>query len=114
MKLHCFSASFAIASAMILFAADQAGAADSGPRHLLIVAQSSDGHPPTTHEFKAGANVLAELLKPFNSVQCNVVNADEPWPDGPAQIDKSDGVVMLVTQGAQWMQIDSKRHAALQ
>ena len=82
-------------------------------KRLLIVGQGPDGHPPTTHEFMAGANVLAELLKSQKNLQITVVNADEPWADGPKLIDAADGIAMFVTQGAQWMQTDPQRHAAL-
>ncbi len=88
-------------------------AAKARPQRLLIVGQGPDGHPPTTHEFMPGAKVLAELLKPYKDIQSTVVNADEPWPDGPALIDQADGLAMFVTQGAQWMQSDPQRHAAL-
>jgi type 1 glutamine amidotransferase len=88
-------------------------AAESAPKRLLIVGQGSDGHPPTTHEFMPGARVLAELLKPYKDLRSTVVNADEPWADGPKLIDQADGIVMWVTQGAQWMQIEPQRHAAL-
>src|SRR5262245_43386658 len=88
-------------------------AAENTAKRLLIVVQGPAGHPPTTHEFMAGANVLAELLKPYNGVQTSVVKADEPWADGPALIDQADGIAMFVTQGARWMQIDPKRYAAL-
>jgi len=83
------------------------------PKRLLIVGQGPDGHPPTTHEFMAGANVTAEVLKPFKELQVTVVNADDPWSDGPKLIDQCDGIVMWVTQGAQWMQTNTARHAAL-
>src|SRR5262245_39535064 len=66
------------------------------PRRLLIVGQGSDGHPPTTHEFMAGASVLAELLKSQKDLHATVVNADEPWTDGPKLIDQADGIVMFV------------------
>ncbi len=82
-------------------------------RRLLIVWQGSDGHPPTTHEYQGGATVVNELLKPYKSIQTTVVNADEPWADGPGLIDKADGIVMFVTQGARWMQWDEKRWAAI-
>jgi hypothetical protein len=87
--------------------------ASAGAKRLLIVGQGPDGHPPATHEFMAGAKVLAELLKPFRDLQCTVVKADEPWKEGPALLDQADGIVMLVTQGAEWMQTDPARHAAL-
>jgi len=99
------AAAFVFVLATNLFAAES--------KRLLIVGQGTDGHPPTTHEFMAGAKVLAELLKPYKEINATVVKADEPWPEGPRQIEKADGIVLLVTQGAQWMQIDPERHAAL-
>jgi type 1 glutamine amidotransferase len=86
---------------------------EAATKRVLIVGQGTDGHPPTTHEFMAGANVLAELLKPYKEIQTKVVKADEPWTDGPRLIDEADGIAMFVTQGAQWMQIEPERHAAL-
>jgi hypothetical protein len=97
---------------LFLTLALQTFAADK-PRRLLIIGQGSDGHPPMTHEFNAGAKVLAELLKPYPEIQTTVVSADEPWSDGPKLIDAADGIVLLVTQGARWMQTDTNRYAAL-
>ena len=88
-------------------------AAAASAKRLLLVGQGTDGHPPTTHEFMAGAHVLAELLKPYKEIHATVVKADEPWTEGPKLIEESDGIVLLVTQGAQWMQTEPKRHAAL-
>src|SRR2546430_887703 len=82
------------------------------PKRLLLIGQGSDGHPPTTHEFMAGVRVLEKLLAPVRGVQTTVVKADEPWSEGPALIDKADGIVMFLTQGAQWMQMEPQRHAA--
>jgi type 1 glutamine amidotransferase len=100
----------AMAALAFVFAATVSAAE---PKRLLIVGQGPDGHPPTTHEFMAGARVLAELLKSREDLQTTVVNADEPWAEGPKLIDRADGIAMLVTQGAQWMQMDPQRHAAL-
>jgi len=83
------------------------------PIRLLIVGQKPDGHPPTTHEFMAGGQVLATLLKPYPQIQTTVVDATDPWPEGPGLIDGCDAIAMFVSQGAQWMQIDLQRHAAL-
>lgn len=83
------------------------------PKRVLIVGQSPDGHPPTTHEFMAGARVLDQLLKSYPDIQTTVVKADEPWLDGPKLLDQCDGLVMLVTQGSRWMQTDSNRWAAI-
>jgi type 1 glutamine amidotransferase len=88
-------------------------AAEPSARRLLLVGQGSDGHPPGTHEFMAGVKIIEKLLSSVEGVQTTVTKADEPWPEGPALIDKSDGIVLFVTQGAEWMQLDSQRHAAL-
>jgi hypothetical protein len=61
----------------------------------------------------AGAKIIQQLLQPFKELQLTLVRADEPWPEGPAAIDKADGIVMFVTQGARWIQNDPERHAAL-
>ena len=85
----------------------------AAPKRLLLVGQSSDGHPPGTHEFMAGVRVVEELLKPWSSdVAIATSKGDEPWSEGPELLDKSDGVVLLVTQGARWMQTHPLRHAA--
>ena len=101
-----------LAFGLMMVMSGQMDAADA-PKRLLIVGQGSDGHPKTTHEFMPGARVTAELLKPWAEIQTTVVDASEPWTDGPKLIDAADGIVMFVTQGAQWMQIDEARHAAL-
>jgi type 1 glutamine amidotransferase len=80
---------------------------------LLLIGQGPDGHPPKSHEFMAGVKVLEKLLSRSPGIRTTVVKADEPWPEGPRLIDQSDGVVMFVTQGAQWMQADPERFAAL-
>lgn len=87
------------------------GAAE--PRKLLLIGQGSDGHPPKTHEFMGGVRVLQALLAPYPEMKITVAKADEPWAEGPGLIDQADGVVLLVTQGARWMQTDPARHDAL-
>jgi type 1 glutamine amidotransferase len=71
----------------------------SDTKRLLIVGQGPDGHPPTTHEFMAGAHVLSELLKPFPAVQTTVVDASE--------------IAMFISEGSMWMQKDAERYSAL-
>jgi type 1 glutamine amidotransferase len=103
----------AMVALLTFVVAASVSAAAPKPKRLLIVGQGPDGHPPTTHEFMAGAKVLAELLKSQKDLQTTVVNADEPWAEGPKLIDQADGIALLVTQGAQWMQTEPARHAAL-
>jgi type 1 glutamine amidotransferase len=63
----------------------------------------------------AGTRVVQSLLEPYkDQIEVTVAKADEPWPEGPALIDKADGIVLQVTQGARWMQMEPERWAALQ
>src|SRR5688572_17410011 len=71
--LSC-AASLVMTILLALVLAADVSAAES--KRLLIVGQGPDGHPPATHEFMAGANVLTELLKPHKELQTTVVNAD--------------------------------------
>jgi len=85
------------------------------PKHLLLIGQGPDGHPIGTHEFMLGVQFIDKLLGPYKAqIQTTIVQADEPWPEGPELIDKADGVVFMVTQGAQWMQNDPRRFQAIQ
>jgi type 1 glutamine amidotransferase len=62
----------------------------------------------------AGVKEVETLLKPFAAdIQMSVAKADEPWIEGPALIDQADAILLLVTQGARWMQTDPNRFAAL-
>jgi type 1 glutamine amidotransferase len=45
-------------------------------------------------------------------VKTTVTDATEPWADGPKLLDDADAVVLLVSQGAMWMQADEARLAA--
>lgn len=84
------------------------------PKQVLIVGQGPDGHPYGAHEFMAGTRVVEALLARWSKdATVTVANADGSWPEGPALLDKADALVMLVSQGAQWMQQDEARYAAL-
>lgn len=93
--------------------ASSAPEADPKAKRLFIIGQGPDGHPAGAHEFMAGTRLLEKMLAPIAGLRTTVVKADEPWAEGPTLIDQADGIVMLVTQGARWMQLDPKRHDAL-
>ena len=83
-------------------------------KKILLIGQGSDGHPPGTHEFMAGTRVVQALLAPHADLGVSVVKADEPWADGPALLDAADAAILLVTQGAEFMQKTPERFAAFQ
>jgi type 1 glutamine amidotransferase len=83
------------------------------PKKLLLVGQGPDGHPPSTHEYMDGIKVLDRVLKPVKGIQTTLVKADGKWENGPELIERSDGVVLFVSEGAKWVQSDEKRFAAL-
>lgn len=82
-------------------------------KKLLLVSQGPDGHPKNTHEYVAGLRILAELLKKTPGVEITSVRADGKWADGPELIDRADGVVLFLAEGAKWASADEQRLAAL-
>jgi type 1 glutamine amidotransferase len=81
-------------------------------KKLLLVGQSPDAHPAGSHEYLPGLRILAALLKDTPDVHVQVVNADEPWADGPQLLRAADGVVLFVSEGARWLSADARRQQA--
>ena len=81
-------------------------------KKILLLGQSPDGHPPGTHEYMPGVEVLAKLLKKSPGVELQVVNADNPWNEGPELLNDADGVVLFLSQGAKWTQEEPRRRDA--
>ncbi len=81
-------------------------------KRVLLIGQGPDGHPVTTHEYRAGTQIVAKLLAKQAGVQTIVVSADGEWSDGPMLLDGADAVVLFVSQGAKWVQAQPQRLAA--
>jgi type 1 glutamine amidotransferase len=84
------------------------------PKKLLLVGQGPDGHPPMTHEYMDGLKVLEKVLKPVKHLEVTLVNADGKWENGPELIDRSDAIVLFVSEGAKWVSADKNRLEAFQ
>ncbi len=82
-------------------------------KKLLLVGQGADGHPPQTHEYMAGLRVLKALLEGAGGVEVTTVRAHGKWEEGPELIERSDGVVLFLAEGAAWLGRDARRAAAL-
>jgi type 1 glutamine amidotransferase len=82
------------------------------PKKVLLVSSDPDGHPATTHEYRAGLDVLAKCFMPVSGIEVTTSNADATWKDGPDLLGRSDGVVLFLTEGAKWLSADEKRLAA--
>lgn len=89
------------------------GAEEPQPKRVLLLYQSPDGHPPQTHEYAAGIELLARCLQHVPGVTVQRSLADSPWPEGPGLIRQSDGVVLFVSEGAKWIHEDPRRLEAL-
>lgn len=103
----------------ILFLATSAQlteAAEQGRKvkRVLLLGQKPDGHPWSTHEYMSGMRILAECLHPVNNLQTIIVQADEPWNEGPELLDGADGAVLFLSEGAKWLQQDAARLEAFQ
>jgi type 1 glutamine amidotransferase len=98
----------------LLALAMAAPAFGAAPKKLLLVGQGPDGHPPQTHEYMAGVRIVEKLLKPVKDVECTVVKADGAWKEGPELIERADAVVLFVSEGAKWLQLEPTRIEALQ
>jgi hypothetical protein len=108
MPRSCAVLSFAIA-----LTASAVGRGDEPKKKLLLIGQGPDGHPAETHEYVAGLRVLTRCLEPVRGLEVTTVRADGPWKEGPELIDRADGVVLYLAEGAKWIQDDPKRHEAL-
>jgi type 1 glutamine amidotransferase len=82
------------------------------PKNVLLLGQKRD-HPPGSHEYVPGLQVLAKSLAGYPGIQLKVVAANEPWREGPELLDKADGVVLYLGQGGRWAENDPAREAAL-
>lgn len=78
-------------------------------KRVLLLGQKPDNHPPGSHEYMAGQRLLAKLLAPAKALDCRVVQADDPWTDGPQLLKDADGVVLFVSEGARWISSDASR-----
>lgn len=89
-------------------------ATEAEPKRVLLLGQGPDGHPFATHEYRSGLAILQKCLDRVDGLQATLIEADEPFRAGPELIDRADGVVLYLSEGAKWLQQDAARLAALQ
>ena len=88
-------------------------ASNARPQRLLLIGQGPDGsHKPTTHEYFAGVNLLARLMRDQPNLETIVVNASGDWRDGPQLLARADAAVIFVSEGAKWLSADAARLTA--
>lgn len=78
-------------------------------KKVLLLGQSPDNHPPGTHEYLPGMQVLAKCLEGTPNLKVQVVQADGDWPAGPALLREADGAVLFVSEGARWIHAEPRR-----
>lgn len=82
------------------------------PRRLLLVSQGPDGHPIGSHEYALGQRVLVELLKGLRDVEVTTSHVEDDWSEGPGLLERSDCVVLFVSEGGKWIDADDRRRQA--
>ncbi len=95
---------------LVVFVSSTGSSAE--PKKVLLLGQRRD-HPPGTHEYVPGLRVLAKSLEGHSDLELTVVDADEPWPEGPDLLKDADGVVLYLGQGGRWAENDPARQKAL-
>ena len=81
-------------------------------RTLLLLGQRPDGHPAGTHEYMAAQRIVQHILKDVPGLKTEIVQADDPWSEGPELLARADGVVLFVSEGAKWISADPRRYEA--
>jgi type 1 glutamine amidotransferase len=99
--------------AAAIFLALTAPCCAGSKKKLLLVGTGPDEHPAETHEYMAGLRVLARCLEPVSEIEVTTIRADGAWKEGPELMERADGVVLFLTEGAKWVQSDPKRYEAL-
>ncbi len=84
-------------------------AQDGEIKRVLLLGQSPDDHPPGTHEYLPGMQILAKCLQDVPGLKVDVIRADGAWEDGPELIREADCVVLFLTEGARWIHEDPRR-----
>jgi type 1 glutamine amidotransferase len=87
-------------------------AAEPVAKRILLLGQKPDGHPAGTHEYLPGQRILKTILERVPGVTVEIVQADDPWTEGPELLAKADGVVLFVSEGAKWISADPRRYEA--
>jgi len=101
-----------IAAACFLFPLSTEGGTPK--KRVLLLWQSPDGHPKETHEYQLGQKILERELARIPGIETTLVNADDPWRDGPKLLESADGVVLFVSEGARWLNANPERLTAFQ
>ncbi|MDA0591088.1 MAG: ThuA domain-containing protein [Planctomycetota bacterium] len=103
--------------AILIGAGDSIAKEPLRPKRIVLIGQAPDGHPPGTHEYRAGAGLLAKLVRQVSRnapIQAIVVSADGEWEDGPELLDGADAAFLFVSEGAAWISKKPERLAAFQ
>jgi hypothetical protein len=100
------------ATLLILLAFLAQTASTAEPKKLLLLSHGADGHPVSTHEYVAGQQILAKLLRDVPELKITQLRADGDWHEGPGVLDKTDHCVLFVSEGAKWVNGDPARRDA--
>src|SRR5581483_2892001 len=107
---RCHWLGVALVSLLAVLPAPAGGA----KKRLLLLAQGPDGHPPETHEYVRGLQLLQKSLEKADDLDVRLARADEPWREGPELLAGADGVVVFLSEGAKWLRNSPERLRAFE
>ncbi len=87
-------------------------AEETAKKKILLIGQKRD-HPPGAHQYMAGMRVLAKCLEQVPGIEVQLVQADEPWPEGAQRLRDVDGIVLSLGEAGRWIQNDPQRLEAI-
>jgi type 1 glutamine amidotransferase len=105
----CLLTASVLTFTLLAVAGTNAGAEETRPTRLLLLAQGPDGHPGGTHEYRAGQRILKQLLSGVPNLEISLAEADPQWGAVGDPLANVDGVVLFISEGAKWIHASPRR-----
>ncbi len=86
--------------------------AASPHKRLLLLSSAPDGHAAKSHEYRACLDELQSLLVARGNLEVVHHQVTQAWDSALAELERADGVVLYLSEGARWITSDPRRKEA--